>query len=503
METARARPGRLPASGGRHGGFVAARDVALGGVVVIAAGALVTVGPRAWLLACVVVTGVAVALAPARSGERSALGEILFLSVAVAVMFAGLNAVRPAGALTLSDLAILAALWFAALGLVIDPALGRRLIPPWWLTVAAGGLVVAGLVAELFPPGEIPEVTDFADPLYAGSTGGAASTNLAGAIRLAGTLLLVPMLIAAAADSRQRVILLTELWIGGALISAVIAIIGQLGFSTGPLGAIEHDFWREQAGLTVHPNMLGLISAMTLPIVISRLSGADWRHRVYYIAAIAALLGAVAASGSRIALICGAIGVVLVVILTTGTWKLAALLAGAGALAVGATIAMDLGSVPVVHRITTEGIIDPRRAILYEEAWQAIQARPLLGYGFDNLRGTHNVYFQLLQAGGLLALFSFLLFAAGTLMVGVRCGRIADLSPDMRALALGLTSSIAAWLIAVLVLNIFLDRFLYVQVGLLLAIAGLVLRDRARRDQTLGDRASQPSSSTPVSVRSS
>ena len=65
---------------------------------VVAAGALVTVGPRAWLVGSVAIAGLAIALVPARGAERSALGEALFLSVAVAVLFAGLNAIRPAGA---------------------------------------------------------------------------------------------------------------------------------------------------------------------------------------------------------------------------------------------------------------------------------------------------------------------------------------------------------------------------------------------------------------------
>jgi len=477
---------------------VAARDLVLAAVVVIAAGAVVTVGPRVWLLACVAVAGVTAALVPARSGERSGLAKILFLLVAIAVLFAGLNAIRPGGALTVSDLAILSGLWFAALGLMIDPALTRRLTPPWWLIAAAGGLLAAALLVELFPPDALPELTDFTDPLYAGTAGGGASTNLAGAIRLAATLLLVPVLVAAVADSPRRINLLTELWIAGALVSAAVAIVGQLAGSVGPLSGIERDFWREQAGLTVHPNMLGLISAMTLPIAISRLGSADSRRRLYYVAAIAILVAGIGVSGSRIALISGVLGVAMIVVLSTGTWRLAALMAAAGAVVTGAILVVGLGSVPVVERITTEGLIDPRRVVLYEEVWQAIQARPLLGYGFENLRGTHNPYLQLLQAGGLLALFSFLLFAAGTLTVGVRCGQIADLPPDLRALARGLTTSIAVWLIAVLVLNIFLDRFLYVPVGLLLGIAGLVLRDQA-----LGDRAPQPSSSSPVSLRSS
>ncbi len=469
------------------------RDAALLGVAVLAAGALVTVGPRAWLMGSVAIAGLALALVPARAGERSALGEALFLSVAVAVLFAGLNAIRPAGSLTASDLAFLVALGLAALALVFDLSASRKLMPPWWLIAATVGLLIAGLLVELFPPDQLPQLTFYNDPLYAGSIGSGAASNLAGATRLAATLLLVPVLIAAAADSRRRVHLLTELWIAGVLISGLVAVLGDQGISIAPLSGIERDFWLEQAGLTVHPNMLGLTSAMTLPIVIARLGTADWRRRVYYVAVIAILVGAIGASGSRIALVSGALGVALVVFLGRGTWKLAALLAAAAVLAIGASFVVDLGSVPVVERIRSEGIVDERRVLLIEETWGAVEERPILGYGFENLRGTHDVYLQLLQAGGLLALLSFLLFAAGTLTVGVRCGRSAHLPRDLRALARGLTASIAVWLLAVLVLNIFLDRFLYVPIGLLLGVAALVPRAQA----------SQPSSSTPVSLRSS
>jgi O-antigen ligase len=491
-DTASAPPARFLDRSGRTSTVVLARDVALLGMTAVAAGALVTVGPRAWLLASVAVAGVAIALVPARAGGRSAIGEALFVSVALAVLFATLNAIRPVGSLTVADLALLGALGLGGLALVADPSSSRKLMPPWWLAAAAAGFLFVGLLVELFPPGRHPQLTDFADPLYAGGTGGTASTNLAGAIRLAGTVLLVPVLVASAADSRRRIHLLAELWIAGVLISALVAVLveqGVIGYGSG----IVHYFWREQGGLTVHPNVLGLTSAMTLPIVIARVGSAGWRRRVYYVAAIAILVGGIGASGSRIALIAGAIGVALVIFLGTATWKLTAVLAAAAVVLVGASFVVDLGSSPVVERIRTEGLVDERRVVLYEEALDAVKGEPILGYGFENLRGVHDVYLQLLQAGGVIALLSFLLFAAGTLTVGIRCGRSADLPPDLRALARGLTTSIAVWLLAVVVLNLVLDRFLYVPVGLLLGIAALVTR-RQR---------SQPSSSIPVSARSS
>jgi O-antigen ligase len=377
--------------------------------------------------------------------------------------------------------------------MLIDRSWSPNAVAPWWLIGAVAGLLAAGLLVELLPPDQLPRLTRFDDPLSAGSATSRAATNLEGVIRLAGTVLLVPVLVAFAAYSRRRVHFLTELWIMGAAISGLVAVLGDQGISIALLSGIERNFWLEQAGLTVHPNMLGLTSAMTLPIVIAQLGTADWRRRVYYIIVIAILVGAIGASGSRIALVSGALGVALVVFLSRATWTLAALVAAAAVLAIGASFVVDLGSVPVVERIRTEGIVDERRVILFEETWEAVEGRPILGYGFQNLRGTHDVYLQLLQAGGVLALLSFLLFAAGALTVGVRCGRSARLPRDLRALARGLTASIAVWLLAVLVLNIFLDRFLYVPIGLLLGVAALVPQTQT----------SQPSSSTPVNLRSS
>ena len=156
MDTARAGPRRLPVGSGRHAIAALARDAALLGVPVLAAGALVTVGPRAWLLASLAVAGLAIALVPARVGERSALGELLFLSVALAVVFAGLNAIRPAGSLTASDLAFLVALGLAALALVIDPSTSRKLMPPWWLVGATVGLLIAGMLVGSSPRTSFP-----------------------------------------------------------------------------------------------------------------------------------------------------------------------------------------------------------------------------------------------------------------------------------------------------------------------------------------------------------
>lgn len=486
-DTAKARPGRLPAAGARLGVRIAARDLALLGMSVVAAGALVTVGPRAWLVACVALSGVVIGLATTRSAERSALGEIVFASVAVAVLFAGLNAIRPVGSLAVSDLALAAALGFVGIALLVDPSRGVKIAPPGWLLAAAAGFLVAGLLIELFPPHHLPQLSGFTDPLYAGRADGRMSTNLSGALRLAATVLLVPVLIAAAAASRRRVRFLAELWIAGVMISGLVGILGYYGVSiAGDLGGTEHWGPRfEQVGLTVHPNTLGLTSAMTLPIVIARLGSADWKRRLYYLAVIAVLVGAIAVSGSRVALVAGALGVALILVLNSHTRKLAALLGIVAVVSIGLSSVADLGWVPVIERFRYEGIVDERRVILYEEGLRAIGERPIVGYGFENLRGAHNIYLQVLQAGGLLSLLSFLLLLAGALTVGRRCARSADLPPDLRALANGLTASIAVWLVAGLVLNHLLDRFLYVPIGLLLAIAAILAQAQASQDQPL------------------
>ena len=53
------------------------------------------------------------------------------------------------------------------------------------------------------------------------------------------------------------------------------------------------------------------------------------------------------------------------------------------------------------------------RAQIYPAVWHEILQRPIVGHGFEYVRGAHNIYLQLLHAGGIIALTAFLIFAAG------------------------------------------------------------------------------------------
>ena len=102
---------------------------------------------------------------------------------------------------------------------------------------------------------------------------------------------------------------------------------------------------------------------------------------------------------------------------------------------------------------------------------EGFASSPILGTGFATVRDAHDIYLQLLQAGGILALLSFIVFVAGSLLTGLHLSRSASLSKPHRTLALALIASIVTWLVAGLAQNYVYDRYLYMPFALLLALA--------------------------------
>jgi hypothetical protein len=125
--------------------------------------------------------------------------------------------------------------------------------------------------------------------------------------------------------------------------------------------------------------------------------------------------------------------------------------------------------------ISVEGY-DNGRLELYAEALSDFLARPLTGHGFSQIRDALNIYLQLLQAGGLIALSAFSLFTVGSLRLGWRLAHEPVLSGSMRSLAVALTVSVLVWLQEGLVQNAIYDRYLYVPAGLLLAMRLFAVR---------------------------
>jgi O-antigen ligase len=144
----------------------------------------------------------------------------------------------------------------------------------------------------------------------------------------------------------------------------------------------------------------------------------------------------------------------------------------------GVMVVIVLSPPPALERLV--GGADPygyvaqsteERAQIYPAVWHEILQRPLVGHGFEYVRGAHNIYLQLLHAGGLIALTAFFIFAVGITVRGLRLAGTAAIPADLRSLATASVASLGVWLaVGGLVGTAIFDRFLYIPAGLILAL---------------------------------
>lgn len=441
--------------------FIGALVVA---VLAAAAGAAAALLPPTMLLAIggVLASPLVVAILVRLAGlafarDLGAVQSIAALLAGAALATITFNGLSFGLDMTVADLFLLGA------GLVLLPQLlmkpHLRPAAPTWLIASACLLLVSGLVSSMDKVGP----TD----------------DLVPAIRFVVALFLAPLVIAVAAGHRARLPLMTTLWLLSAGTNGAVALSDSLGLtSIGPaLTGLE--FQDRAAGLTVHPNHLALACAMALPVAVWHVSATrNLRgHSAYLALAIAIALG-ILASGSRAGIVAGMAGVVFVAFLRHRERNAVVL-----ALVGGAAVILIVGFLSPsnsdqlltgVQRLSggeSVGNSDATRLEYYRVAITEFAARPLTGNGFEVVRGAHDIYLQLLQAGGLIALAAFGLFALGSLGLGVRLTREPTLPNGAQGLAAALTASIAVWLLAGLAQNQIYDRFLYVPVGLLLALS--------------------------------
>ncbi|MGH9775407.1 MAG: O-antigen ligase family protein [Candidatus Acidiferrales bacterium] len=129
------------------------------------------------------------------------------------------------------------------------------------------------------------------------------------------------------------------------------------------------------------------------------------------------------------------------------------------------------------------------RVQLWEDAWQLFVGHPVFGIGLETyeymdrvsaeghgwLHDTHDYYLKVLAETGLVGLFIFLWLLFCILREGWRLFCEAE-EPFLKSLGLGFT----ALMVCAIVLNLFGDRWTYIQVdGILWALLGCVVSGRA------------------------
>jgi hypothetical protein len=425
--------------------------------------------------------------------------QLSFMSLLAATFTLTMNGVRVSTNVSLGDVF----LTLAAVCLLVSLGLEDRRRPyvPWWLWVSLLALAISLLLAILFAPplGAVyydPNgVVLVTDPLATGKM-------VLPVVLLTAAYFVMPVTMGAIASTWPRVRLLAACWIAGATVNALVAIvdyfahagIGQRLTGLSFEGFAPTGILPRAGGLTTQPNSLGLICAMAAPIALSfAMTSATLRARAAGVAAVIVLFAATVISGSRSGLLAFGVGLVLVPALHSYrrgriVWSaIAATCCGALFFARsgdggGTTlIAIDrlAGSTATIQS-------DTLRQTFYSTALGEVRAHPLSGIGFQALRASHNLYLEFLQSGGVFALLSFVIFAIGTLGLGIRLSRRSDLDAEVEHLAAALVASTCAWLVCAIAQPAVYDRFLYLPVGLLFGLeVSFGLPQRRRREPAL------------------
>jgi O-antigen ligase len=220
---------------------------------------------------------------------------------------------------------------------------------------------------------------------------------------------------------------------------------------------------------------------MALPVAVAQLARASsQRRRILYGLLSAAMAIGLLVAGSRAAFGGAAVGLLFLLIVAGRDRRRIAPyvggLIGIGLLSVAVALATHTGFITLqrIAGIDTGQNTDTRLAY-YRGALSDFASSPIVGHGFQLIVQAHDIYLQLLQSGGLLALGAFTAYMVGTLRLGWRLGHDPVVPAELGPLVPALSASILVWLINGLAENQLYDRYLYVPIGLLLGLSFLSL----------------------------
>lgn len=409
----------------------------------------------------------------AAAAARVPTDRLLWASTCLFVLTITWNGIRVGGGAFGNMFLALAVVSLIAHVLVTRNALP---LPPALLLVGLG-LLLAQTLSLVFPPNvaltnksEIQFLSLFLTPVYLPPR-----SDIAELLKFEVSIVLVPVLMMTAAVTARRCGRLLDLFAISAVVSALVATLDYHGFGLGPI-PLQVD--RRAAGLAIHPNYLALGATMAIPLVMLWFARADVRWRLAGLAAVPILLLGVMASGSRAGAVTAAVAVVVpVVIVPRLRGNLSIALPVLGMVAVVALTSTSLGR-QVLEQVRLSGGSntagsDFQRAYAGQVAHEQIQARPLQGVGFSVIADAHNIYLELLAAGGVIALSAFAVFC-GSLAAATR--RVLA-GPHRDTVAVAALSTVL-WLISGVVGNEVADKFLYVVPGVILALARVEGRRR-------------------------
>ncbi|MFC5061526.1 hypothetical protein [Actinomycetospora atypica] len=460
-------------SGRRHSHIDSA---VIAGVVVLAAALVVGVLladasgvlPVTRSVPAVVGLAVVVGVVALRGVEDLGVGLLL-----LAALTATWNGLSGAG-LSIAQPALAAALVVLAVVTVVGR---RRIVVPVWVWVLPATIVLVAVAAWFFPPAPgylavrttvpIPDSVAAAVPPYA-------LANVVNMVRWLVSALALPVAACLAIAARPRLAPLLAVTAAlGAAVNAAVALSDALGVTAISARLVPIvDIGGRQAGLGAQPNHLALAAALAVPVVTWRvLVAATPLRRAAWLVVGIVLVAGLATAASRAGLGAAVVGAGLTVLaLRAGRRLVLPLVGGVVAAAVVAVAAAPALLDRVAEQLRLSGAESAAesnavRGGIAEQAVADFRHSPLHGLGLPVVTDAHDIFLQLLAAGGVLLLLGFALFVLGFVGEVRRLGDLADGLPRV------LLVSFVSWLLVGAVVNQLTDAFLYLPVAIVAGLA--------------------------------
>ncbi len=375
----------------------------------------------------------------------------------------------------------------------------RSLALPGWLLVAGAGPLLAALLTLMFPTNL--ELANRAVVQQESLLGPyppflPPRSDLGSLTKFELSLLIVPLVMVVAATTARRCTRLLDLWAIGSVINALVGVLDYGGLHLAPYAIEAH----RSSGLTIHPNYLALSSVLAIPAAMLWF-GRSRRWNMAAVIALVLLIGGVYASGSRDGIVATAIAIVVTALAVPRLHRIGLLalpILGMGLVAV--LVLTNVGR-HVIHQLrlgagdTSAAGSDYQRGADAQLALTQIGARPLEGVGFSVITDAHVIYLQILAAGGVIAMASFLVFLGGLAAAARRAWRVAP--RDAVAVAV---VTIGVWLVNGVFDNQVADKYLYVIPGILIAMSRLKVRPVWAREPTQSHSPRRERSPRPVAL---
>ncbi|XVS66748.1 O-antigen ligase family protein [Actinosynnema sp. CA-299493] len=280
------------------------------------------------------------------------------------------------------------------------------------------------------------------------------------------SMIAVAVFVCDAVRTKERLDRVLKLLLG---CSAVIAFVGLVQFGLGVdlasyvslpglrvqdngYSAMEaRSIFRRPTGTTNHPIEFGLVCAMAVPLGVHYVFKAqdDGTPQLRWFACLALVgLGALL-SLSRTALLCMAVGAVIMIIALPRPRKIATAVVGGGSF-LGATLVVP-GLFGTLRGMFSNIEDDPSvkaRTADYEAAWEQIDLNPLLGRGFGTYLPTKytildNQFLLTLIENGYLGLFALIGMFLAAAFAAIRVRMISE-DEQLRSLASALVAAVVS-----------------------------------------------------------